>query len=179
MAGGTRSSDYDEKGLEVGTRRTMVVKSGATLTMRHLPIRRPLQLLAVAFVLLLVAVTTEYAAWGAPDSTSSAVITFDDAAQAVHLTIPTPPCPDSQPQCQWKFFLNEPKLHVDVATVYGTVGVLSIDYPANFCGVIQADAYVGPPWVPKRGYQHTIADCVAATATSSTEPPSAGAASRR
>jgi hypothetical protein len=165
------------KSLEVGTRRMMVVKSGATLTMRHFPIKRPLQLLTALFVLLLVGVTTEYAAWGASDSPSAAVITFDDGAQTVQLTIPTPACPVSEPQCEWRFFLNEPKLHVDVATVYGTSGILSIDYPSNFCGVIQADAYVGPPWVAKRGYQHTIEDCAAVTTTSSTEPPAAGAAS--
>ena len=93
-----------------------------------------------AFVLFMVSVTTEYAAWGTPDSPSSAVITFDDGAQAVHLTIPTPACPASQPQCEWRFFLNEPKLHVDVATVYGTSGTLTIDYPGNFCGVVQDGA---------------------------------------
>jgi hypothetical protein len=141
-----------------------------------IPMKRLLQMLMVVCVLLLVSATTEYAAGGASDGPSSAVITFDDAAQAVHLTIPTPACPVSEPQCEWKFFLNEPKLHVDVATVYGTSGTLTIDYPSNFCGVIQADAYVGPPWVPKRGYQHPIEDCAAAT-TSSTESPSAGAAS--
>jgi hypothetical protein len=175
MARGSRAP-ITAKSLEVGTRRMMVVKSGATLTMRHFPIKRPLQLLVAGFVLLLFSATSEYAAWSAPDNPFSAVITFDDAAQAVQLTIPTPACPASQPQCEWRFFLNEPKLHVDVATVYGTSGILTIDYPSNFCGVIQADAYVGPPWVAKRGYQHTIEDCAAVT-TTSTEPPSAGAAS--
>jgi len=140
-----------------------------------IPMKRLLQVLMAVFVLLLLSATTEYAAGGASDSPSSAVITFDDAAQAVHLTIPTPACPVPEPQCEWKFFLNEPKLHIDVATVYGTSGILTIDYPSNFCGVIQADAYVGPPWVAKRGYQHPIEDCAAAT-TSSTEPTSAGAA---
>jgi hypothetical protein len=100
-------------------------------------------------------------AWGVTPPTS-AVITFNDAAQSVTLTIPTPACPTTQPDCRWKFFLNEPKLHVDVAIVYGTSGSLTIPYPPNFCGVIQADAYIGgPPWVPKRGWQHTIADCTA------------------
>jgi hypothetical protein len=141
-----------------------------------IPMKRLLQGLAAVFVLVLVSATTEYAAGGAPVSPTSAVITFDDAGQSVQLTIPTPACPVSQPQCEWKFFLNEPKLHVDVATVYGTSGILTIDYPSNFCGVIQADAYVGPPWVPKRGYQHTIEDCAAVTPTP-TLPPSAGATS--
>ncbi len=79
----------------------------------------------------------------------------------------------SPPACVWKFFLNEPKLSVDVATVFGTQGTLTLDYPPNFCGVIQADAYVGPsengPWVAKRGWQHTINDCTTPTPT----PPSA------
>jgi hypothetical protein len=133
-----------------------------------------MRVLMALFVLVLLSATTEAAAGGESDSPSDAVITFDDAAQVVHLTIPTHACPESEPQCEWKFFLNEPKLHIDVATVYGTSGTLTIDYPSNFCGVIQADAYVGPPWVAKRGYQHSIADCTAVT-TSPTVPPSAGA----
>jgi hypothetical protein len=116
--------------------------------------------------------TTTASAAGSP---STAVITFDDAAHVAVLTIPTPACPASQPDCQWKFFLNEPKLSVDVATVYGTSGTLSIPYPKDFCGVIQADAYVGPPWVAKRGFQHTIEDCTTPTTTPTTEP-STGAA---
>ena len=110
------------------------------------------------------------AAWSAADSSSTAVITFGDAAQQAQLIIPTPACPALQPDCQWKFFLNEPKLSVDVATVYGTSGTLTIDYPKDFCGVIQADAYVGPPWVAKRGFQHTIEDCTPPT-TTTTAPP--------
>lgn len=137
-----------------------------------------MRVLMALFILLLLSATTEAAAGGESDSPSEAVITFDDAAQAVHLTIPTPACPESEPQCEWKFFLNEPRLHVDVATVYGSSGSLTIEYPSDFCGVIQADAYVGPPWVAKRGFQHTIEDCEAATATTlSTGPPSAGATS--
>jgi hypothetical protein len=104
-------------------------------------------------------VTLGGAAWSASDNPSAPVITFDDAGHQAQLTIPTPACPASQPGCEWKFFLNEPKLSVDVATVYGTSGTLTIPYPKDFCGVIQADAYVGPPWVAKRGWQHTISDC--------------------
>ncbi len=120
--------------------------------------------------LIALSVTLGGAAWSAADSSSTAVITFDDAAQQAQLIIPTPACPASQPDCQWKFFLNEPKLSVDVATVYGTSGTLTIDYPKDFCGVIQADAYVGPPWVAKRGFQHTIEDCTPPT-TTTTAPP--------
>jgi hypothetical protein len=109
--------------------------------------------------LTLLSVSLGGAAWSVTGSPSTAVITFDDAAQQVTLTIPTPACPTSQPNCMWKFFLNEPKLSVDVAIVYGTSGTLTLAYPKNFCGVIQADAYVGPPWEAKRGFQHTIEDC--------------------
>jgi len=131
-------------------------------------------ILAIGSVIVLItcSVTLGGAAWSAADSSSGPVITFNDAAQQVTLTIPTPACPTSQPDCQWKFFLNEPKLSVDVATIYGTSGVLTLDYPKDFCGVIQADAYVGPPWVPKRGFQHTIEDCEPPpTTTTTTEPP--------
>ncbi len=41
----------------------------------------------------------------------------------------------------------------------------------DFCGVIQADAYVGPRGCPKRGFQHTIEDCEPPTTTTTTEPP--------
>ena len=132
-------------------------------------------LIATAVVALIsMSATMEAGAWGADGPPSTAVITFDDAAQQVTLTIPTPACPDTQPTCQWKFFLNEPKLSVDVSTIYGTSGVLTLAYPKNFCGVIQADAYVGPPWVAKRGFQHTIEDCSppATTTTTTTDEPS-------
>ena len=111
-------------------------------------------------------------------SPTSAVITFDDIARQVTLQIPDPPCDVSEPGCVWKFFLNEPKVSVDVAIVYsspGTSGTLTIPYPPGFCDILQADAYVGPtangPWVSKRGWQHQIApvgDCEPPT------PPSGG-----
>ena len=134
-------------------------------------------IVALASVITLVAfsVTLGGAAWSATNDPSTAVITFDDAAQQVTLQIPSPACPASQPDCVWKFFLNEPKLSVDVATIYGTSGTLTLAYPPDFCGVIQADAYIGgPPWVPKRGFQHTIEDCTpppTTTTTTTTEPP--------
>ena len=134
-------------------------------------------ILSSVIALITVSVTLGGAAWSATNSPTTAVITFNDAAHNVQLTIPTPACPTSQPDCQWKFFLNEPKLHVDVATIYGTSGTLTLNYPPEFCGVIQADAYVGPPWVAKRGFQHTIDDCnppnttTTTTTTTTTVPP--------
>jgi hypothetical protein len=130
-------------------------------------------LIASAVAVTVMAAVAAGTAWGAPGAPSSAVITFDDNAQQVTLQIPSPACPTTQPNCQWKFFLNEPKLSVDVATIYGTSGTLTLAYPPNFCGVIQADAYVGPPWVPKRGWQHHIGDCTSAT-TGTTDLPDSG-----
>ncbi len=115
---------------------------------------------------------------GAASGPTSAVITFDDVAQQVTLQIPDPPCDVSEPNCVWKFFLNEPKLSVDVATIYGTSGTLTLPYPTDFCGIIQADAYVGPtangPWVPKRGWQHPIqtGTCEPGSTTTSSMPTS-------
>ncbi len=89
-----------------------------------------------------------------------AVITFGPTSAT--LQIPDPPCPTTEMNCVWKFFLNEPKVSVDVSTVYGTSGTLTIDYPPNFCDIIQADAYIGPtangPWTPQRGWQRKVSD---------------------
>lgn len=133
-------------------------------------------LIASAVAVTVVAAVSIATAPGASGAPTSAVITFDDAAQQVTLQIPTPACPTTQPGCQWKFFLNEPKLSVDVGTVYGTSGTLTLAYPPNFCGVIQADAYVGPPWVAKRGWQHTIGNC-ASTGPGTTDQPDSGGTS--
>src|ERR1022692_895966 len=130
-------------------------------------------ILAVVAVFCLLVAFAPRSAWAAPSSSAYPVITFDDAAHQAELTIPTPACATTQPTCEWKFFLNEPKLSVDVATIYGTSGTLVIPYPPNFCGVIQADAYVGPPWVPKRGWQHNIEDC-ASSGTATTDQPDSG-----
>jgi hypothetical protein len=135
-------------------------------------VKRIVVVISSVIALIALSVTLGGAAWSAADTSSTAVITFDDAAQQATLTIPTPACPASQPDCRWKFFMNEPKLNVDVATVYGTSGTLTIAYPPDFCGVIQADAYIGgPPWDAKRGFQHTIEDCKPPPTTTTTEPP--------
>ena len=105
------------------------------------------------------------------------VITFDDANNVVTLQIPDPPCPTTEPGCVWKFFLNEPKVSVDVSTVYSTqAGTLTLAYPQNFCGIIQADAYIGPtangPWTPQRGWQHQLPDSDCTTPPTPPTPPS-------
>jgi hypothetical protein len=133
-------------------------------------VKRIVKVAGAIIGLVAISLPLESAAVQAADSSSSPVIIFNDSARQAELIIPTPACPASQPNCQWKFFLNEPKLSVDVATVYGTSGTLTIDYPSDFCGVIQADAYVGPPWVAKRGFQHTIEDCAPPTSPTAVPP---------
>lgn len=124
---------------------------------------------AVVVVSALVAAAPT-AAVAAPATSTHPIIIFDDVAHQAELIIPTPACPSTQPNCQWKFFLNTPKLSIDFAIVYGTSGTLVIPYPKGFCGVIQADAYIGPPWVAQRGFQHTISsDCT--TPTPPVTPP--------
>ncbi len=147
----------------------------------HTSVRRIVGMAVTLVGLLAVSLPLGSTVVSAQDTSSSPVIVFDDAAHQAQLIIPTPACPTSDPSCQWKFFLNEPKLSVDVGTVYGTSGTLTIPYPSDFCGVIQADAYVGPPWVARRGFQHTIEDCTppsagASSTTTATEPPTLPAA---
>jgi hypothetical protein len=140
--------------------------------MRGASMKRMAVILSSVISLVALSATVGGADWSAAATSSTATIIFDDAAQQAQLIIPTPACPTTQPDCVWKFFLNEPKLSVDVGTVFGTSGTLTIAYPKNFCGVIQADAYIGgPPWVPKRGFQHTIEDCTPPTTTTTTPPP--------
>ena len=77
-------------------------------------------------------------------------------------TIPTPGCrPDGNTvACQWELVVNEPAVPgqpvVGMAT--GTSGVLQVPYP-SFCGVIQADAMVGPPERLEVGHRHLINTC--------------------
>ena len=133
--------------------------------------KRMAVILSSVISLVALSATVGGADWSAAATSSVARIIFDDSAHQAELIIPTPACPTTQPDCTWKFFLNEPKLSVDVGTVFGTSGTLTIAYPKNFCGVIQADAYIGgPPWEPKRGFQHTIADCTPPTTTTTTPP---------
>jgi len=108
------------------------------------------------------------ATWSAAASPSTPQIIFDDLDQQAKLVVPTPPCPTTQPDCQWKFVVQIPEGNITVGVVVGTSGTLVVPYPANFCGVIQADAYRGPPFVPLRGFQHTIETCHTTPTTSTT-----------
>ena len=115
-------------------------------------------LLGLAVVPLALALTTH----GADADVNHAVIHFDDPGRVVTLTIPTPPCRPDQHTivCQWELLVNEPFVPGQpiVGEVFGTSGVLYVPYPA-FCGVIQADAMVGPPQRREVGFRHLINTC--------------------
>ncbi len=81
--------------------------------------------------------------------------------------------------------VNEPDIPAKtvVGLMTGSSGTLTIAYPANFCGVIQADVYVGPtPWHLRFGRQNSIDTAASCNpppvppnppaVTSSTAPPS-------
>lgn len=99
----------------------------------------------------------------------SPVLSF--SSDRVTLTPPTKGCPLRRPDCEWMLFVNDPttgKL-LAMATGPGTttgsasaVGVTVI-LPASFCGVVQADALIGPsPWrkvVGRKATVQTSASC--------------------
>ena len=68
-------------------------------------------------------------------------------------------CPKTEPFCEWQLFVDEPDIpsQTVVGTATGTSGILTVNYPKNFCGVIQADAIVGPsPWLYQFGHRKMI-----------------------
>jgi hypothetical protein len=110
------------------------------------------------------------------------IIKFWPTDKVVTLQIPSPPCRGEHPPgCVWMLTVNEPNVPAQtlVGTAQGTSGILTIAYPKNFCGVIQADATVGPaPWSLVIGHRATIqtarvCDPVTAptTVTPTTAPP--------
>ncbi len=104
----------------------------------------------------------------APASASArgtfAVIKFWPTYNEVTLQIPAPPCRNRPADCVWKLIENEPDVPAQtlVGSATGTSGILTLSYPANFCGVIQADALVEPtpdaagPWSLQIGRRSTI-----------------------
>jgi hypothetical protein len=94
--------------------------------------------------------------------THFAHIAFGDKAGAVTLTIPVPACRKfgGHTACLWELFVNEPGEPGQpvIGAAFGTAGVLSVPYP-TFCGVLQADALVGPPTRKEVGFRHLIRTC--------------------
>jgi len=81
-----------------------------------------------------------------------AVIKFWPTYNEVTLEIPAPPCRNRPANCVWRMMENEPNIPAQtvVGIATGTSGILTLPYPTNFCGVIQADALVqstpNGPW---------------------------------
>ncbi len=120
-------------------------------------------------------------------------IRFWDAYNVVTMVVPVQPrCPPTQPHCVWQLFVDEPDVPLQpvVGTAFATAGAayeIEVAYPSNFCGVIQADALVGPdPWLFEYGHKTTIKTCTdpststttstststsTSTTTTTTKPP--------
>jgi hypothetical protein len=58
------------------------------------------------------------------------------------VTLQVPNCDGRLPTCEWMLYVNEPDVpgQTLVGDVVGSSGILTVAYPADFCGVIQADA---------------------------------------
>jgi hypothetical protein len=158
-----------------------VVLWGMRGIMRKSGVNRVVAVVAAVFVATGAAMVTAGAAWSAPQHhhpvlpkirSAHSVLRFDEAAGLVELTIPTPPCPVSNEDCEWMLLINEPKVAGEptVGSVTGRSGVLALTFP-NFCGVIQADSLIGPaPWTPTHGVRHRINTCTTPTTTTTTKP---------
>ncbi len=116
---------------------------------------------ATSLVALGAALVFTDTAWAGNRHVHYPVLRIDNAIHQVQLTIPTPSCPPSQPSCEWMLYVGEPLVpgKPTVAAVTGTSGQLTLPFPA-FCGVLQADALVGPaPWTRQAGTRKTISTC--------------------
>ena len=134
----------------------------------------------------------------APASASArgafAVIKFWPTYNEVTLEIPVPPCRNRPANCVWRLMENEPNVPAQtvVGIATGTSGILTLPYPTNFCGMIQADALVAPspngPWSFQIGrrtvlYPPTCAHVTPTgneptTTTTTTKPPPAAPAAQ-
>jgi hypothetical protein len=108
------------------------------------------------------------------------IIKFWPTDKVVTLQIPSPPCRGEHlPGCVWMLTVNEPNVPAQtlVGTAQGTSGILTIAYPKDFCGVIQADAAVGPAhWSLVIGHRATIQTaevCDPVTAPTTVSPATA------
>jgi hypothetical protein len=78
------------------------------------------------------------------------------------LRLPIPACPATSPGCVWMLYVNEPNVpgHPTAGTATGTSGTLTVAVPAGFCGLLQADALLGPaPWAFRTGVRRTVGVC--------------------
>ena len=78
------------------------------------------------------------------------LLAFSDGQ--AQLRIPTPACPPDKASCTWVLFVNEPKVSGpdDHRRGERPSGTLVVGLP-SFCGVVQADAVLGPKAWHSRG----------------------------
>ncbi|MGH9078572.1 MAG: hypothetical protein ACRDYE_00560, partial [Acidimicrobiales bacterium] len=131
-------------------------------------------LIAIGFILM----SATMASAASPGRAFS-VIKFWPADNVVTVDVPSA-CPASRPGCVWRLTVSEPESPAQtvVGTAQGTSGVLTVAYPADFCGVLQADVSVGPaPWRKAVGHRHTIqtAACGPVTQATGGVPPTQNA----
>jgi hypothetical protein len=141
--------------------------------MRVSGIYRLAAVVAITMVATGAAMVSAGTAWGVSGHYPYPVLRANDATQNFELTIPRH-CPEANPDCVWMLFVDEPKVpgHPIVAMVKGTSGTLAVPYPA-FCGVLQADALIGPaPWQQTIGIRKTLDDCTPPVSTTTTTVPS-------
>jgi len=166
-------------------------KQGSEMRQGQRSTSRRLAWVAVGLVTLGSVLVGSVVVDSAPASASArgafAVIKFWPTYNEVTLQIPVPPCRNRPPNCVWKLIENEPDVPAQtvVGTATGTSGILTLSYPTNFCGVIQADALVEPtpdgagPWSFQIGRRSTIETCVPVAptggepTTTTTKPPPA------
>ncbi len=107
-------------------------------------------------------------AWAAGASVPGPQLAFDAPQQQASLVISAPACPTSDPGCEWMLFMNAPLVPNApvIGEVTGTSGRLTIPYPTDFCGVIQADALIGrapfvgaAAWTYVSGMRTSISTC--------------------
>ena len=140
-------------------------------------LHRIIVVLAISMVVSGAAVFNSGSASATSSKSSQPVLQFNDAAKEAELIIPRPACSTLFPKCQWMLYMNLPMMpnQPRVGFVIGRHGVLVIPYP-KFCGVIQADALVGPrsdssTWVYRTGIRQHIGNCGhPGTTTTTTDP---------
>jgi hypothetical protein len=99
----------------------------------------------------------------------TATLQFDDSAQLVELSIPTPACVADG--CQWQLQVDNPATNqVFGSASSGEAGsIITVPYPSDFCGIIQADVFVldnetGAPHL-QFGHRHEVNTCQTPTTT--------------
>lgn len=141
---------------------------------------RAVAVVAIVLVAFGAALVSAGTAWSAPGHasvthgrSSQPQLTYDSATQQFQLLLPTPVCPKTAPDCVWMLWVNEPQMPGTplIGAKSGSSGTLTVTVP-NFCGVVQADADLGPaPWQFVKGTRRHLDSCESSTTTTTMVPP--------